>query len=109
MSGFSYLEYLESIETSFGPKGFIRIMSQEVNVSTTHGSGSESEHVKKAVVSLPLRNARSATLALHADKTLKVVDDIAPPIHVSTTYEYPDEPERLLPFYGREFGVSKHV
>ena len=76
---------------------------------TTHGTGGDSGQVKTTAISLPLRNARPDTLALHADNALTLVDDIAPPIHVSTTYRFPDDPERLVPYYGREFGVRNHV
>jgi hypothetical protein len=67
------------------------------------------EHVKAESMSLALRDARPSTLAVHADEVLRLVDDIAPPIHVSTTYKYPDDPELLKPFYGREIGVCKPI
>ncbi|KAL1885455.1 hypothetical protein Plec18167_000949 [Paecilomyces lecythidis] len=41
--------------------------------------------------------ALPATRALHADDPLNLVTDVAPPIHLSTTYRYPDEPENLIP------------
>lgn len=82
-------------------------MPSDIPVLTTHGDGGDSGHVETEAISLPLREARPATLALHADEALRAVADIAPPIHVSTTYRYPDDPERLLPFYGRKLGVCK--
>jgi hypothetical protein len=69
------------------------------------GGNGDSEQVKAESLSLALRDARPATLAVHADEGLRLVDDIAPPIHVSTTYKYPDDPEKLMPFYGRDIGV----
>lgn len=80
----------------------------QITVPTTHGGG-DSGHVEAEAISLALRDARPATLALHADEALRLVDDIAPPIHVSTTYKYPNDPERLMPFYGREIGVCKSL
>ncbi|CRG91909.1 hypothetical protein PISL3812_08963 [Talaromyces islandicus] len=37
-----------------------------------------------------------STRALHADDQLNLVTDIAPPIHLSTTFRYPDQPEKLI-------------
>ncbi|KAJ9294360.1 hypothetical protein DTO271G3_6935 [Paecilomyces variotii] len=42
-------------------------------------------------------SAHPATRALHADDPLNQVTDVAPPIHLSTTYRYPNEPEDLIP------------
>ncbi|KAJ5553638.1 Pyridoxal phosphate-dependent transferase major region subdomain 2 [Penicillium frequentans] len=36
-----------------------------------------------------------ATQALHADDRLNLVTDVAPPIHLSTTFRYPDDPNEL--------------
>lgn len=38
-----------------------------------------------------------STQALHADSPLNRVNDVAPPIHLSTTFEYPNDPEALVP------------
>ena len=76
-----------------------------VTVPITSGTGGDAGHVEAKAISLALRDARPATLALHADEVLRLVDDIAPPIHVSSTYKYPDDPELLMPFYGRDIGV----
>jgi cystathionine beta-lyase/cystathionine gamma-synthase len=80
---------------------------QRITVPTINGTGGDSGHVEAEAISLALRDARPATSALHADEALRLVDDIAPPIHVSTTYKYPNDPERLRPFYGREIGVCR--
>ncbi|KAG0651026.1 putative trans-sulfuration [Hyphodiscus hymeniophilus] len=42
-----------------------------------------------------------ATVALHADDPLNVVADVAPPIHVATTFRYPHDPAQLRPLYDR--------
>lgn len=76
-------------------------------IPTTNGMGGDSEHVEATTMTFALRNARPATLALHADETLRLVDDIAPPIHVSSTYKYPDDPDLLKPFYGRHISVGR--
>ncbi|KAH8692352.1 cystathionine gamma-synthase [Talaromyces proteolyticus] len=39
--------------------------------------------------------AKLATLAIHADNPLNKVTDVAPPIHLSTTFRYPDDPNDL--------------
>lgn len=41
-------------------------------------------------------SAAPATLALHADDVLNNVTDVAPPIHLSTTYRYAENPDELL-------------
>lgn len=38
-----------------------------------------------------------STLAIHADDSLCAVTDIAPPIHMSTTFHYAEDPEKLVP------------
>ncbi|KAJ5935806.1 hypothetical protein N7466_005353 [Penicillium verhagenii] len=39
----------------------------------------------------------TSTRALHADDTLNVVSDVAPPMHLSTTFRYSDDPADLFP------------
>ncbi|PYH96460.1 cystathionine gamma-synthase [Aspergillus ellipticus CBS 707.79] len=41
-----------------------------------------------------------STRALHADDPLNRVTDVAPPIHLSTTFRYPDDPDLLVPSVG---------
>ena len=41
--------------------------------------------------------AGAATRALHADDVVNVVTDVAPPLHLSTTYRYRKDPEELVP------------
>lgn len=38
-----------------------------------------------------------ATRALHADDSLNLVTDVAPPMHLSTTFRFPSELEKLIP------------
>jgi hypothetical protein len=80
-------------------------MPRQITMPIVNGTGGDSEHVEAEAISLPLRDARPATLALHADESLRLVDDIAPPIHVSSTYKYPNDPDQLRPFYGRDIDV----
>jgi cystathionine beta-lyase len=39
----------------------------------------------------------ASTRSLHADDVLNVVTDVAPPIHVATTFRYSDDPDKLIP------------
>ncbi|PGH14539.1 hypothetical protein AJ80_05859 [Polytolypa hystricis UAMH7299] len=48
------------------------------------------------------KKAAPATLALHADDPLNTVTDVAPPLHVSSTYRYSDNPEELVPWADTE-------
>ncbi|RWQ95792.1 hypothetical protein C8Q69DRAFT_467455 [Paecilomyces variotii] len=52
--------------------------------------------------------AHPATRALHADDPLNQVTDVAPPIHLSTTYRYPNEPEDLIPSADPVVRISTH-
>ncbi|KAL4879383.1 pyridoxal phosphate-dependent transferase [Aspergillus karnatakaensis] len=45
----------------------------------------------------PSENLHPSTQALHADDFLNLVADVAPPIHLSTTFRFPKEPENLIP------------
>lgn len=38
-----------------------------------------------------------ATLGVHADDALNNYTDVAPAIHVSTTFRYTSDPEKLIP------------
>lgn len=40
--------------------------------------------------------------AVHADDHLNNVTDVAPPMHLSTTFRYDDNPENLLPWADRD-------
>ncbi|CEL09481.1 Putative Cystathionine beta-lyase [Aspergillus calidoustus] len=44
----------------------------------------------------PSNTQQPSTRALHADDYLNLVTDVAPPIHLSTTFRYPREPENLV-------------
>ncbi|KAL2823095.1 pyridoxal phosphate-dependent transferase [Aspergillus granulosus] len=44
----------------------------------------------------PSNTQQPSTRALHADDYLNLVTDVAPPIHLSTTFRYPKEPENLV-------------
>ncbi|KAJ5621886.1 trans-sulfuration enzyme [Penicillium herquei] len=43
-------------------------------------------------------NIGTSTRSLHADDVLNVVSDVAPPMHLSTTFRYSNDPETLIPF-----------
>lgn len=42
-----------------------------------------------------------STRAVHADDVLNNVDDVAPPVHVTTTYRYPRDADSLQPHHER--------
>lgn len=39
----------------------------------------------------------ASTRSLHADDALNIVTDVAPPMHLSTTFRYSKNPADLLP------------
>ena len=45
----------------------------------------------------PLQDTHPSTQALHADDRCNLVTDVAPPIHLSTIFRYPNDPELLVP------------
>ena len=53
-----------------------------------------------------LENAYPSTQALHADESLDLFTDVAPPIHVSTTFRYPKDHGILKPALERTVGLS---
>ncbi|KAJ6032040.1 hypothetical protein N7540_002772 [Penicillium herquei] len=42
-----------------------------------------------------IENSHQATQALHADDRLNLVTDVAPPLHLSTIFRYPSDPNKL--------------
>ena len=48
--------------------------------------------------SLPLAKTYGpATQAIHADDHLNIIEDVAPPLHVATTFRYASNPDHLRP------------
>jgi cystathionine gamma-synthase len=47
------------------------------------------------------RQLSIASLALHADDYINTHPAVAPPMHVSTTFRYADNPDELSRFYNR--------
>lgn len=39
----------------------------------------------------------ASTRSLHADDALNLVKDVAPPMHLSTTFRYSNDPNQLVP------------
>ncbi|KAF4237727.1 hypothetical protein CNMCM6805_006784 [Aspergillus fumigatiaffinis] len=64
---------------------------------------------------MPLsQDSHPATKALHADDRLNLVTDVAPPIHLSTTFRYSNDPDQLIPsedpiaeFNGKNYVYSR--
>lgn len=57
-------------------------------------------------------NISLATQVMHADALLNGHTDVAPPIHVATTFRYDKDPENLRPFHTRsapKFAPGEHV
>ncbi|PLB51547.1 cystathionine beta-lyase [Aspergillus steynii IBT 23096] len=58
------------------------------------------------------QNVGASTRSLHADDPVNVVTDVAPPLHLSTTFRYADNPDDLVPAkeltgYGQD--KTKHI
>lgn len=56
---------------------------------------------KEVTATSPVQDAnlyQLATLSIHADDPLNILTDVAPPLHVSTTFRYASDPSQLRPF-----------
>lgn len=49
------------------------------------------------------------TQSNHADQSLAISTDVAPPIHTSTTFRFPDNPDELIPVADLEVRVGRLV
>ncbi|MCJ1394349.1 hypothetical protein MMC18_007227 [Xylographa bjoerkii] len=57
-----------------------------------------------------LRKWSAATQAIHADDHLNRIEDVAPPVHVATTFRYHDDPDQLIPSTDLEASLSdRHI
>ncbi|WEW59011.1 hypothetical protein PRK78_004479 [Emydomyces testavorans] len=66
------------------------------------------ENICNNMTTLDLDGRGNATIAIHADDPLNVVEDVAPPLHVSTTFRYSDNPEDLVP-WAEAFRDNDHL
>ncbi|KAM5449887.1 hypothetical protein MaudCBS49596_004649 [Microsporum audouinii] len=55
------------------------------------------EEIKQSFASMDLEGRGRSTVALHADDPLNNVTDVSPPIHLSTTFRYAENPDDLVP------------
>lgn len=76
-------------------------MSAQENgtTTTTNGATEVKDQIANRLASLSL-----ASSALHADDDLGNIQDVAPPLHVSTTFNYAKDPESLR--VTSSYGVS---
>jgi hypothetical protein len=79
------VERLSSIEQNYKSK-----VSSRTFLDFSHNSNSTEGMA-------PTQNSHPATKALHADDALNLVTDVAPPIHLSTTFRYPNDPDQFVP------------
>lgn len=62
---------------------------------------SYSDHLFQTSLAAALPQLSTSTRAVHADDVLNKVDDVAPPIHVATTFRYPRDAQGLRPHHER--------
>lgn len=74
-------------------------MSELPLMPAINGTNGEAAHPPEGVNSTAAstKTYSPSTLAIHADDRLNNVTDVAPPIHLSTTFRYSHNPEELLP------------
>lgn len=61
----------------------------------------DSTHRFRTSLTTALPDLSPATQSIHADDVLNNLDDVSPPIHLSTTYRYPRNHENLRPHHTR--------
>lgn len=67
---------------------------KDANGLTSSGGEMSVEEPKP---SRSLRKYSAATQAIHADDYLNRIEDVAPPLHVATTFRYHNDPDQLNP------------
>lgn len=75
-------------------------MSTEVPVLNGRPNGQENHdahHIESELAKLSL-----SSKTIHSDDFLNIGHDVAPPLHVSTTFRYSNNPDALLPAADRE-------
>jgi cystathionine beta-lyase/cystathionine gamma-synthase len=79
----------------------------------TNGTSPDPHSVEEQLSrELDMTSLSPSTQAVHADDPLNLVDDVAPPIHVSTTFRYSKDPSQLRPYYERPepiFAQGEHI
>ena len=78
----------------------------------TASTSQDAEIIDSLTSDLDLSTLSPSTQAIHADDSLNLVDDVAPPIHVSTTFRYNKDPSQLRPYYERPdpiFAQGEHI
>ncbi|RMZ91669.1 hypothetical protein DV736_g1077, partial [Chaetothyriales sp. CBS 134916] len=72
----------------------------------------DSDHRFQMNLATALPRLSTSTRAVHADDVLNNIDDVAPPIHVTTTFRYPRAVHLLQPHHERPsypvLGVGEH-
>ena len=67
-------------------------------ISTNGAVGINGTHDQKIHITPPEMSGLSlSTKAIHADDFLNVNQDVAPALHVSTTFRYSKNPDKLIP------------
>lgn len=61
----------------------------------------DSNHLFQTSLAVALPHFSASTRAVHADDVLNNVDDVAPPIHITTTFRYPRAVHSLRPHHER--------
>lgn len=79
-------------------------MSDLPLIPATNGTNAETHNDAStpAPSTTPTKPYSRSTLAIHADDRLNTVTDVAPPIHLSTTFRYAHDPEALIPKHDEE-------
>jgi len=86
------------------------MMSESLNTMTAT-NGILPHHPASTTTMTQTKSYASSTLAIHADDRLNQATDVAPALHVSTTFRYSSDPDQLVPVGDekRDYDDMNHV
>lgn len=97
-----------SVQAPLQPE-LVEGMAHENPIVTDVGAGNgatDQEPATAAVLAARLRHLSLSAQTIHADDFLNSHQSVAPPMHVSTTFRYNDDPDELRPW--ANINVSIH-
>ena len=85
---------------------------EDASPSQPNGDTTDSHEIETLLSDFDMATLSASTQAVHADDSMNLFDDVAPPIHVSTTFRYNKDPSKLRPIHERPepiFAKGEHV
>ncbi|KAI0176423.1 cystathionine gamma-synthase [Hypoxylon sp. FL1284] len=86
-----------SVEAPAQPE-LVNGMAHEDSVVVDNGDATDTEPATATTLAARLRHLSLSAQTIHADDFLNSHQAVAPPMHVSTTFRYSDDPDKLRPW-----------